>query len=65
VLFGITTHGLVPGKYAPRNYQSDMPAFGGMLSDAEIWDVLAYIKHAWPEEIRSAQAEVTRNSVRR
>ncbi len=65
VLFGITKHGLVPGKYAPRNYQSDMPAFGGVLSDAEIWDVLAYIKHAWPEEIRSAQAEVTRNAVRR
>src|SRR5690606_36319640 len=33
VLFGITKHGLVPGKYAPNDYQSDMPAFAGKLSD--------------------------------
>ena len=46
VLFGITKHGLVP-PYAPPNYPSDMPAFGGVLSDEEIRAVLAYIKSRW------------------
>ena len=58
VLFGITKHGLVPGKYAPPGYHSDMPAFGKVLADDEIWAVLAYIKSRWPPEIRRAQQEV-------
>ncbi|MBI3041769.1 MAG: c-type cytochrome [Betaproteobacteria bacterium] len=65
VLFGITRQGLVPGRYAPPNYQSDMPAFGGTLSDDEIWAVLAFIKSSWPEKIRRAQADITRDSLRR
>src|SRR3989442_9531102 len=40
VLFGITKRGLVP-PYAPPDYQSDMPGFGGKLSDDEILAVLA------------------------
>lgn len=59
VLFGITKQGLVPGKYAPPSYASDMPAFAGVLSDEEIWAVLAYIKSSWPADIRKAQREVT------
>jgi mono/diheme cytochrome c family protein len=58
VLFGITQYGLVPGKYAPPGYQSDMPGFGQTLSDDEIWAVLAYIKSHWPPEIREAQHNV-------
>ena len=58
VLFGITKHGLVPGKYAPPSYKSDMPAYAGMLTDEEIWAVLAYIKSSWPPEIRQAQQDV-------
>ena len=65
VLFGITQQGLVPGKYAPRSYQSDMPRFGGVLSDEEIWAVLAYIKSSWPPSIRQAQLEMTRERPRR
>ena len=65
VLFGITKYGLVPGKYAPPKYESDMPAFGDRLTDEEIWVVLAYIKSAWPEKIRNAQAEITRDTARR
>lgn len=65
MLFGITKHGLVPGKYAPPSYRSDMPAFEGRLSDEEIWAALAYIKSTWPEKIIAAQAEVTRNAARR
>lgn len=65
VLFGITRHGLVPGKYAPPGYQSDMPVFSGVLSDEEIWAVLAYIKASWPSEIRRAQREMTLEHDRR
>jgi mono/diheme cytochrome c family protein len=59
VLFGITKHGLVPGKYAPPGYQSDMPGFGGVLTDEGIWAVLAYIKSTWPPGVRNAQLEMT------
>ena len=58
VLFGITKHGLIPGKYAPAGYRSDMPGFGATLSDEDIWAVLAYIKSSWPPEIRQAQQDV-------
>lgn len=60
VLFGITRHGLVPGKYAPPKYESDMPAFAGTLTDGEIWAVLAYIKSTWPDDIRKTQAGIDR-----
>lgn len=65
VLFGITKHGLLPGKYAPPGYQSDMPAFGGALSDEKTWAMLAYIKSSWPQDIRKAQREVTLEQSRR
>jgi mono/diheme cytochrome c family protein len=66
ILFGITKHGLVPGKYAPLDYQSDMPAFAGKLSDDEIWAVLAYIKTHWKSrDVLDARAEMLRNSERR
>ena len=60
VLFAITKNGLVP-PYAPPNYESDMPAFAGKLSDDEIWAVLAYIKSHWrSREVLDARAEMTR-----
>jgi mono/diheme cytochrome c family protein len=62
VLFGITKEGLVPGKFAPRGYASDMPGFGGVLSDDEIWAVLAYLKSAWPPREREYQREIERKS---
>ena len=61
----MTKYGLVPGKYAPPSYQSDMPAFDGALSDEETWAVLAYIKSSWPSDIRRAQQEVTLKQNRR
>jgi mono/diheme cytochrome c family protein len=65
VLFGITKEGLVPGKYAPPDYVSDMPAFAGKLTDAEIWAALAFIKSHWtnPELLR-ARDEMIRNARR-
>ncbi len=64
MLFGMTKYGMVPGKYAPPSYQSDMPAFGGALSDEDIWAVLAYIKSYWPPEIRKAQHELASKQAR-
>ena len=64
VLFGITQRGLVP-PYAPPDYHSDMPAFGGKLSDDEIWAVLAYIKSHWvSRDVLDARAEMTGNAKR-
>lgn len=40
-------------------YESDMPGFADVLSDAEIRAVLAYIKSTWPERERSYQAETS------
>jgi len=57
VLFAITKHGLVP-PYAPAGYESDMPAFGGKLSDREIRAVLAYIESRWSPEVRKQRAEM-------
>ena len=62
VLFGITKEGLAPGKYAPKGYPSDMPAFGGVLKDDEIWAVLAYIKSTWPPRESAYQRELERQS---
>lgn len=42
-------------------YESDMPAFEGILSDDEIAAVLAFIKSTWPERQRAFHAEVTAN----
>lgn len=42
-----------------RGFESGMPAFEGVLSEAEIRDVLAFIKSSWPERERSFQREVT------
>lgn len=65
VLFGISKHGLVP-PYAPEDYESDMPAFGAKLSDAEIWAVLAYIKSHWKSpELLSVRQEMTGNARRK
>ncbi len=60
VLFAITKNGMVP-PYAPRDYQSDMPAFAGTLSDSEIRAVLAYIASRWSAEVREARNEMLRN----
>lgn len=59
-LFGIVKQGL--GPYAPASYESDMPAFGGALSDEQIWAVLAYIKSTWPSEIQQRHTALSEQS---
>lgn len=55
-LFAITKFGLAP--IAGADYATDMPAFEGTLTDAEIMAALAYIKSRWPEKIRVHQAGI-------
>ena len=59
-LFTITKHG--PAALAGAGYRSDMPAFGGTLSDTEIRATLAYIKSTWPAEVREKQAQINRQA---
>jgi mono/diheme cytochrome c family protein len=57
MLFEIVKHGLEP--FVAPGYQSDMPAFAGILSDAEIRAVLAFIKSHWGPRERAFQEEVS------
>ncbi len=41
-------------------FASGMPGFGDQLSDAEIWNIIAYIKSTWPERQRAIQADKNR-----
>lgn len=51
VLFRIVKEGTA--AIVGGGYESDMPGFGDLLSDAEIQAVLDYIKSTWPERERS------------
>ncbi len=55
LLFRLTRDSL--GVIAGEDYRTTMPAYGGILSDREIWSVLAYIKSRWPADIQKVQAE--------
>ena len=60
VLAGVTKLGLKP--FAGDDYESDMPAFGTILSDAQIEAILNYIKSTWPERERSYQHQITQQA---
>jgi len=57
-LFALTKQG--PAAIAGGGYQSDMPAYQGKLSDAEIWAVLSYLKSRWPAEIQARHGQISR-----
>ncbi|WP_227418488.1 c-type cytochrome [Roseitranquillus sediminis] len=57
VLFRIVKEGTA--AVVGGGYESDMPGFGDVLTDAEIRAVLAYIKSTWPERERSYQERVS------
>jgi len=46
----------------PEGFKSNMPAFGGSLSDREILASLAYIKSRWPAEIRRRHDQISRRA---
>lgn len=52
MLFRITRDGIAKAAGIP-GYASNMPAYAGTLSDAEIELVLAWIKSQWPVNIRT------------
>ncbi len=62
-LFGLTKLGLKP-PLAPAGYQSDMPAFGPVLTDEQIWAVLAFIKSRWPEKIQARHSSMNERTSR-
>ncbi len=50
-LFTMTKYGPA-SLVAQGTYESDMPGYDGVLSDAEIVAVLSFIKSTWPPEVR-------------
>jgi len=56
LLFDIVRDGLVPPR-APADYQTDMPVYGGALSDDEIRAVLTFIASRWSDEVRTMRAQ--------
>jgi mono/diheme cytochrome c family protein len=63
VLFDITKHGVAKAANL-QGYESSMPAYEGVLSDAEIVAALAWIRSQWPPEIRAQQEEVNAQALR-
>ena len=59
LLFRITKLGAE--AFSPSDYVYRMPAFAGILSDVEIWSVLAFIKSTWPEEAQAYQRQLNQN----
>jgi S-disulfanyl-L-cysteine oxidoreductase SoxD len=57
VLFRLTKHGVAKTANL-KDYVSSMPAYDGVLSDAEIVAVLSYIKSRWPADIRRKHDEL-------
>jgi len=58
-LFDMTkngTAGMVPG------YETDMPAYKDILSDADIWAVLSFIESTWPADIRERQQRMNQQN---
>lgn len=57
LLFQITKEGM---SAVVEGHESDMPPFKDVLSDKDIWAVLAFLKSTWPERERQYQEERTR-----
>jgi S-disulfanyl-L-cysteine oxidoreductase SoxD len=57
LLFRITKYGVGAAINDP-GYKSAMPAFDGVLSDAEIVAALSWIKSRWPPEVRRHNDEI-------
>ena len=57
VLFRVTKYGVARAANL-KDYQSAMPPYEGVLSDAGILAVLSWIKSQWPPGIRDKQEQV-------
>jgi mono/diheme cytochrome c family protein len=63
VLFRITKLGVARAANL-KDYASAMPAYEGVLTDAEIVAVLSWIKAQWPRDIRAKHDELNRTPSR-
>lgn len=45
-------------RFAGADYKSEMPAYDGTLSEADIAAVLSFIKSTWPPEVRKRHDEI-------
>ena len=61
-LFRVTKFG--SSAVAGGTYESDMPGFEKVLSDDDIWAVIAFIKSRWPVDILKRQESITRRTQR-
>jgi mono/diheme cytochrome c family protein len=43
-------------------YETDMPAYKDVLSDADIWAVLSFIESTWPADIRARQQRINQQN---
>jgi mono/diheme cytochrome c family protein len=59
LLFKLTKYGVQ--SIAGKNYKSNMPSFENRLTDQQIWNVLAYIKSEWPEDLAQRHTEMVNN----
>ena len=48
------------GALSPPGFKSAMPGLGEVLSDTEIWAVLAFIKSRWPAAIQTRQERLNK-----
>jgi mono/diheme cytochrome c family protein len=60
MLFRITKYGVARAANL-ANHASAMPAFEGVLSDAEIVAALSWIKSQWPPSVRTRHDELNRH----
>ena len=56
-LFRLTKYG-TGALIGDPDYESNMPIYGGLLTDDEIIAALSYIKSTWPQEIRESHDEM-------
>ena len=61
-LFAMTKHGI--SAMVGDGYESDMPAYDGVLDDDDIVAVLSFIKASWPDDIRRRQDDLNRQAGR-
>ncbi len=61
MLFVYTKLGVEEGL-GIEGFQSNMPAFRDILSDADIWASIAYIMSRWPERVRQRQDHINEQS---
>ena len=61
LLFRITKEGVAQAA-GLQDYESNMPTYGAMLSDADIVAVLSWIKSQWPPDIQATHDGINRQA---